>query len=123
MADATFATAAQGSQFQPVYLGRKMKVYPVYQSDLEGLEVYAGIITISIAVITLIAGFAMTIWWDWETSAAVGSPKESYGLAVLVICCAVVIGCVIALCMSWKKKNNVLTRIEKESYELNAAKP
>ncbi len=116
MPDATFATATHGSQLRPVYLDRQMKVYPVNESDFEVLEVYAATITIGIALITLVAGFALTIWWDWFTTAIPGSPKESYGMAVLIICAAVVLGSGAVVKIAWGKKESVRARIERDSY-------
>lgn len=109
----SISTSAAGATHVPLYMIRKVKVYPIQENELTTLGLLTHIVTGAVAVASGVFGFIASIWWDMATSS--DENTRHVGGAVTVVCVVVIVACVLLAAVTRSKRKTELRKILDES--------
>lgn len=107
-------TGQQGAWYIAEHLVRKVKIYPMTESELESMQLLNSIASTALSVAAFLAGIYASIWWDVKTAGdratrTLGDPildVLAYGALVCVV---------VALWAKWSK-GGTFDRMVRESF-------
>jgi hypothetical protein len=115
--EATFADQPRGAYYHAVHTVRKVKIYPMTESELQNIRLLSSIATLFLTIATAAGGFAASIWWDVATSG--NQAVRTMGDPILKVLGAVIaFSLVLAVVAFWKRWDS-LTKILEAASEAN----
>lgn len=102
-----------GAAHVPLYMERRVRVYPIQENELTTIGLLSHLVTGSAAVAGAVLGFMASILWDMATSS--DEAKRTFGLPVVLVCVLVIIGCLVVGGFSISRRSKELKRIMDES--------